>query len=131
MKTLREKFDEIVTLTTKIESRTDYNELLDRLVALADRATDTRKICCSYCGDLYPFSELTEALACRKCATADAPENSQTARAREQAGGLDHWANVLEAHEPDSSAAGIVMLREAAKTLRELARRRPNSEEDE
>lgn len=42
-------------------------------------------------------------------------------RAREQADGLDHWAAVLEVHEPKSSAAGIVMLREAAKTLRELA----------
>ena len=41
-------------------------------------------------------------------------------RAREQAGGLDHWAAVLEAHDPDGSAAGIVMLRAAAKTLREL-----------
>lgn len=43
------------------------------------------------------------------------------ARAKEQAGGLDHWAAVLEAHKPESSAAGIVMLHEAAKTLRELA----------
>jgi hypothetical protein len=28
---------------------------------------DTRRICCSYCSDLYPFSELTEGLICRKC----------------------------------------------------------------
>ena len=42
------------------------------------------------------------------------------ARARAIAGGLDHWAAVLEAHDPDGSAAGIVMLRAAAKTLREL-----------
>ncbi len=42
-------------------------------------------------------------------------------RAREQADGLDHWAAVLEAHEPDSSAKGILMLRAAAKTIRELA----------
>ncbi len=55
------------------------------------------------------------------CATADAPENDQIVRAREQAGGLDHWARCLEAHEPESSAAGIVMLHEAAKTLRALA----------
>lgn len=40
--------------------------------------------------------------------------------ARQQAGGLDNWADVLEAHEPDSSAKGILMLRAAAKTLREL-----------
>ncbi len=53
--------------------------------------------------------------------TADAPENDQMVRAREQAGGLDHWARCLEAHEPESSAAGILMLRAAAKTLRELA----------
>ncbi len=49
---------------------------------------------------------------------ADAPENDQTVRAREQAGGLEHWAAVLVAHKHKSSAAGIVMLREAAKTLR-------------
>ncbi len=41
-------------------------------------------------------------------------------RAREQASGLDHWAAVLEAHDPGGSAKGIVMLRAAAKTLREL-----------
>ncbi|KKN02837.1 hypothetical protein LCGC14_1113660 [marine sediment metagenome] len=51
----------------------------------------------------------------------DAPENDQMVRAREQAGGLDHWARCLEAHEPESSAAGIVMLHEAAKTLRRFA----------
>lgn len=45
----------------------------------------------------------------------------QTIRAREQAGGLDAWANVLVAHNPDGSAKGILMLRAAAKTLRELA----------
>ncbi|KKK82128.1 hypothetical protein LCGC14_2806500 [marine sediment metagenome] len=43
----------------------------DLRAALADTADappeDTRKICCSYCGGLYPFSELTEALSCRKC----------------------------------------------------------------
>lgn len=49
------------------------------------------------------------------------PKVEINARAREQAGGLDHWAIVLEAHKPESSAAGIVMLRKAAKTLRELA----------
>ena len=41
-------------------------------------------------------------------------------KALTQAGGLDHWARCLEAHEPESAAAGIVMLHEAAKTLREL-----------
>ena len=41
-------------------------------------------------------------------------------RAREQAGGLDHWAKTLEAHTPDDSAKAILMLRAAAKTLREL-----------
>ena len=45
------------------------------------------------------------------------------AAAREQAGGLEHWADVLEAHEPESSTAGIVMLRAAARSLRELAER--------
>ncbi|KKL88458.1 hypothetical protein LCGC14_1924540, partial [marine sediment metagenome] len=50
--------------------------------------------------------------------SADAPENDQTVRARKQAAGLDRWAKVLEAHEPESSAAGILMLHEAAKTLR-------------
>ena len=41
-----------------------------------------------------------------------------TVRVREQADGLEHWAAVLVAHKHKSSAAGIVMLREAAKTLR-------------
>ncbi len=41
--------------------------------------------------------------------------------ARQQAGGLDSWAAVLEAHEPASSAKGILMLRAAAKTLRRFA----------
>lgn len=45
----------------------------------------------------------------------------QTILARQQAVGLDNWADVLEVHKPESSAAGIVMLRAAAKTLRELA----------
>jgi len=58
----------------------------------------------------------------------DAPENDQTIRAREQAGGLDNWANVLEAHEPGSSAKGILMLRAAAKTLRALATDAPPKE---
>ena len=35
-----------------------------------------------------------------------------------QADGLDQWAEVLEAHEPGGAAAGILMLRAAAKTLR-------------
>ena len=39
-----------------------------------------------------------------------------------QAAGLDHWAACLEAHEPESSAAGIVMLRAAAETIRELVK---------
>ena len=43
------------------------------------------------------------------------------AQAKEQAGGLDNWADVLEAHEPGGSAKGILMLRAAAKTLRALA----------
>lgn len=43
-------------------------------------------------------------------------------RAREQADGLDNWADVLD----ESSAKGILMLRAAAKTLRELA---PNAQE--
>ena len=43
--------------------------------------------------------------------------------AREQADGLDMWAKVLEAHEPDNSAAGILMLYAAAKTLRELSKK--------
>lgn len=50
-------------------------------------------------------------------------EELQT-QAREQAGGLDHWADVLEAHDPASSARGILMLRAAAKTLRELVEKR-------
>ena len=37
-----------------------------------------------------------------------------------QASGLEHWAKCLEVHNPEGSAAGIVMLRAAAKTLREL-----------
>jgi hypothetical protein len=49
-------------------------------------------------------------------------ENDQRIKAREQADGLDLWAKVLEAHKPEGAAAGIVMLREAAKTLRELAK---------
>ena len=42
-------------------------------------------------------------------------------RARQQATGLDNWAAVLEAHDPDSAAKGILMLRAAAKTLRHFA----------
>ena len=42
-------------------------------------------------------------------------------QATEQAGGLEHWADVLESHKPENSAKGILMLRAAAKTLRELA----------
>ncbi len=60
----------------------------------------------------------------------EASKNDQTVRAREQAGGLEHWANVLEAHEPESSAAGIVMLREAAKTLRRFADAPPEPTEE-
>ena len=56
-------------------------------------------------------------------------KNDQTDdRPRKQADGLDHWARCLEAHDPKGSAAGIVMLHEAAKTLRELASKKlPNS----
>ena len=43
-------------------------------------------------------------------------------RAQEQADGLDQWARVLKAHEPEGSAKGILMLHAAAKTLRELVR---------
>ena len=39
-----------------------------------------------------------------------------------QADGLDHWAACLEAHEPEKSAAGIIMLQKAAKTIRELVK---------
>ena len=39
-----------------------------------------------------------------------------------QAAGLDHWAACLKAHDPKGSAAGIVMLRTAAKTIRELVK---------
>ncbi|KKL29054.1 hypothetical protein LCGC14_2368960 [marine sediment metagenome] len=53
--------------------------------------------------------------------TAAEPENDQMVRARKQADGLDQWAEVLEVHEPESAAAGILMLHAAAKTLRELA----------
>ena len=42
-------------------------------------------------------------------------------KALTQADGLDRWARVLEAHEPDSAAMGIIMLHRAAETLRELA----------
>ena len=42
-------------------------------------------------------------------------------KAIHQASGLEHWAKYLEVHDPDGSAASIVMLRAAAKTLRELA----------
>ena len=48
--------------------------------------------------------------------------NDQMVHATNQADGLDHWAKVLEAHEPKSSAKGILMLQAAAKTLRELAK---------
>ena len=44
----------------------------------------------------------------------------RSTQARAQADGLDHWANVLEAQDPESSAKGIIMLRAAAKTLRGL-----------
>jgi len=67
--------------------------------------------------DHYELQPLYAALA----DSADAPENDQVVRARQQAIGLDNWADVLEAHEPGSSAKGILMLRAAAKTLRGLA----------
>ena len=69
-------------------------------------------------------------LKCMESLQAALADSDQTVRAREQAGGLNHWAAVLEAHEPKGSAAGIVMLREAAKTLRALADAPPSTNPD-
>ena len=55
----------------------------------------------------------------------------QTVRAREQAVGLDNWADVLETHDPGSSAKGILMLRAAAETLRGLTADAPEGPWDE
>jgi hypothetical protein len=96
----------------------------DKLREALKRIVGIRGICFEgrpRCRAIDQFDLIHNLAVKARAATADAPPKDQTVRARQQADGLDNWAKILEAHEPDASARGILMLRAAAKTLRQLA----------